>query len=107
MKTVYWTYIPCSCTVNAIEDIEWWLVSINKHQKYAKIWINIIKFLVEYSVSEPINFCPLSTETFVDIKTFRTKQVAYFDESNRNSSLITPFLKAWFCLFLSLSLSTF
>ena len=41
------------------------MVTFNKNQNHAKIWINIVKFLVEYSVSEPINFCPLSTETFV------------------------------------------
>ena len=37
------------------------MVTFNKNQNHA----NIVKFLVEYSVSEPINFCPLSTETFV------------------------------------------
>ena len=62
-------------------------------QKFENI-INIIKFLVEYSVSEPINLFLLSTETLVYQKTFKTKQVAYFDESNRNVSLITSFLKA-------------
>ena len=67
------------------------MVTVNKNQKYAKIWIDIIKFLVEYSVSELINFGLLSTETFVYKKTFGTKQVAYFDKSNRNSSWIHHF----------------
>ena len=49
--------------------------------------MNVIKFLAEYSVSELINFCLLSTETFVYKTTFTTKQVAYFDESNRKYAM--------------------
>ena len=40
--------------------------------------INIIKFLVEHSVSELINFCLFSTETFVYQTTFRTKTGGLF-----------------------------
>ena len=42
-----------------------------------------IKFLVEYSLSELLNFYLLLTESFVYKTMCGTKQVAYLDERNR------------------------
>ena len=46
-------------------------------------FFNSCSTAVKYSVSEIINFYLLAAETFVYKTTFRTKQVIYFDESNR------------------------